>query len=71
MTRRAYYKKTIYYGESFVKDMELFEKLISQDAEIAKLKLQNDRQKFSAVLRYIIQKYNKQGGLHPIQITKS
>lgn len=71
MTRRAYYKKTIYYDETFVEDMKLFEELILRDTEIAKLKLQNDRQRFSAVLRYIIQKYNKQGGLHPIQITKS
>lgn len=63
MTRRAYYKKTIYYDEAFVKDIDLFEQIITHKVILDKLpKLQNDTQRFSAVIRYMITRINAQFG---------
>ena len=71
MTRRAYYKKTIYYDETFVEEMELFEKLIMHDPSLSQIKLQNDTQRFSVMLRIIIRNYNrKYSSVAPAKVAK-
>lgn len=65
MSRRAYYKKTIYYDETFVPDIELFEKLIMHDPNLSQIKLQNDTQRFSVMMRWIIRSYNRKHGSTP------
>lgn len=59
MSRRPYYKKTIYYDETFVQDIELFEKLIMHDSQLNQIKLQNDQQRFSIMMRILIRSYNR------------
>jgi hypothetical protein len=58
MTRRAYYKKQIYYGEDFVKELEIFERNIAIDNK--RFKDLKQKNKFSAVIRKWIINYNKQ-----------
>lgn len=71
MTRRAYYKKTIYYDETFVPEIELFEELIMHDPSLSQIKLQNDKQRFSKMLREIIKNYNrKYGSVAPSKVAK-
>ena len=56
MTRRAYYKKPIYYGEDFEKEMEDFERNIAIDDK--HFKHLKTKHRFSAVIRRWIQLYN-------------
>ena len=56
MTRRAYFKKPIYYGEEFEKEIEKFESYIDLDDRHFKEIKQKHR--FSAVIRRWIQIYN-------------
>lgn len=62
MTRRAYYKKVLYYEESFAKDLDEFEELILKDEDIDKLNLQDKLHRFSGAIRWLIRRYNIQKG---------
>jgi len=56
MSTRAYYKKQVYYGEDFVKEMELFERnIVIDDKRFKNLK---QKYRFSAVIRKWIKNYN-------------
>ncbi|MFA5259038.1 MAG: hypothetical protein WC402_03095 [Candidatus Pacearchaeota archaeon] len=56
MSTRAYYKKQVYYGEDFAKEMELFERnIVLDDKRFKNLK---QKYRFSAVIRKWIKNYN-------------
>lgn len=57
--QKGHYMARICYDDEFKPEMEKFVRLISLDKEISKLKLKNNRQRFSAVIRYLIKKYNE------------
>jgi len=56
MTRRAYYKRQVYYGEDFEKELEQFERNIAVDEK--HFKAIKAKHRFSAVIRRWIQLYN-------------
>ena len=56
MAGRAYYKKPVYYGEDFVKEIEVFERNIAIDEK--HFKAMKTKHRFSAVIRRWIQLYN-------------
>jgi ectoine hydroxylase-related dioxygenase (phytanoyl-CoA dioxygenase family) len=58
MTRRAYYKRQVYYGEDFEKELEQFERNIAVDEK--HFKAMKTKHRFSAVIRHWIKSYNTQ-----------
>ena len=58
MTRKAYFKRTIYYDEEFLKNMDEFEELIMKDKELEKLNFQDKKRRFSSTIRWMITKFN-------------
>jgi len=57
--QKAKYMARVCYDDDFKPEMEKFIRLINLDKEINKLKLKNSNQRFSAVIRYLIKKYNE------------
>lgn len=57
--KKLTYRKTMYFSEDFLNEMELFLKNIKVDSRIKQDFFKNDEQRFSAMLRMIIAKYNQ------------
>lgn len=56
---KAKYNARICYDDDFKPHLEKFLRLIAIDKEVSKLKLKNNQQRFSSVIRYLIKKYNE------------
>lgn len=56
---KAKYNVRICYDDDFKPHLEKFLRLIMLDKEVNKMKLKNPNQRFSAVIRYLIKKYNE------------
>lgn len=57
---KAKYNARICYDDDFKPHIEKFLRLIMLDKEVNKLKLKNHQQRFSAMMRFLIKKYNEQ-----------
>jgi len=59
-SKKPTYRKTMYFSEEFVPEMENFLKNIRVDPRLSKTKFRNDSQRYSKILRVLIFRYNRE-----------